>query len=92
MANLNVTSIVNPQALIPTGTLVHVTAGLHRGKKGRVRSASGDGHVLLDAHGHSRPIRVNIKHVMPADTVSQHMDNAIRTMAGKRNRNKRERV
>ena len=83
MTNLNVTSIVNPQALIPTGTLVHVTAGPHRGKKGRIRSASGNGHILIDAHGHSSPIRVNKHHVMPADTLSQHMDHALRTMAGK---------
>jgi ribosomal protein L24 len=82
-APLNVTSSVDASALIPTGTLVHVTAGPHRGKKGRVRSASGDGHVLIDAHGHSNPIRVNKHHVMPADTVSQHMDTAIRTMFGK---------
>lgn len=86
MTDLNVTSMVNPDALIPKNTLVHVTAGPHRGKKGRVRSESGDGHVLVDAQGESGPIRVNKEHVTRADTVSQQMDHAIRAMAGRRTR------
>lgn len=88
MADLNVTSMVDASALIPTGTLVHVTDGPHRGKKGKVRSESGDGHVLVDAPGESSPIRVNKQHVTPADAVSQHMDNAIRAMAGRASKNR----
>lgn len=86
MTDLHVGDLVNPQALIPKNVLIHVTAGPHRGKKGRVRSASGDGHVLIDAHGHTSPIRVNTQHVIRADAVSGHMDTALRTAARKTRR------
>lgn len=84
MTDLNVTGMIDATPLIPVNTLVHVTAGPHKGKKGRVRSASGDGHVLVNAHGESRPVRVNVNHVTRADAISQAADTAIRKMARRR--------
>ena len=65
MADLNTGDIIDSPALRPT--MVYVTAGPHKGKRGKVRSASGDGHVLVDTPGQKQPIRVNKDHITSAD-------------------------
>jgi hypothetical protein len=80
MADLNTGDMIDSPALRPTAT-VYVTKGPHRGKKGKVRSASGDGHVLLDAHGETNPIRVNTSHLTDAtdgNTLLRRMANSRR--------------
>lgn len=84
MTDPNYSAIVDATPLIPTNTLVHVTAGPHRGKKGRARSASGDGHILVDAHGEKSPIRVHKDHVTKASELSKAVDESIRAMARSR--------
>lgn len=81
--DLNTSGMVDATALIPVGTLVNVTAGPHKGKRGRVRSASGDGHVLLNAPGEKSPVRVHTGHLEPASGTSKTADAAIRAMAGR---------
>lgn len=87
-AALNVTSMINGDALRPT-TMVHIVAGPHRGKHGRIKSSSGDGHVLVDAAGEAKPIRVHADHVVkatdPGDPTdpSAAADTALRAMAAK---------
>lgn len=80
---LNTGGMIDATALIPVNTLVHVVAGPHKNKTGRVRSASGDGHVMVAAVGEKRPVRVNVKHVARADSPSPAADASIRAMANK---------
>ncbi len=80
VADLNTGDMIDSPALRPT-TPVYVTAGPHKGKRGKVRSASGDGHVLIDAQGEAAPIRVHADHVTGADGNAM-----LRAMANRRRR------
>lgn len=82
--DLNVTGMIDATPLIPVGTLVNVTDGPHKGKRGRIRSASGDGHVLLDTPGEKSPIRVHTGHLEHAGGTSRAADATIRAMAGRK--------
>lgn len=75
MTDPNYQAMVTRNTALAPNAPVHIVAGPHRGKKGRIHSASGDGHVLVQTNGEATPVRVNTDHVIPADADSmlRHM-------------------